>query len=225
MIKKIANLYAGPYRGNLNLLNNHKMYFNSYDWYVSCFYNYKNDWLNSGWNIKEIFNTPFIEFKDTEWFKYRNTNNGQSGFWQFWNIKNVINNTKAKEYDFYIKNRCDIYITDPSSLYDIINNLEYKTFYCPKFYFDKQSWDKEKSINDQFYICDKYTMDIVSYFVDHYFNVCVADIYTGNEIMLRNWLNYFDINIISFDMEYIKDYDDGFGSGFTGNWELHYKYH
>ena len=66
---RIAIIMAGPYRGNKSIVENQLNMIGSYDTYVSCLEHYREDWINSGWNIKKLFTTPNINFKETNWAK------------------------------------------------------------------------------------------------------------------------------------------------------------
>ena len=216
---KIAILLAGPYRGNQTIIDNHAKFIGNHDTYVSCFEHYKEDWIKSEWPIKRIFNTPPISFKETNWAKYRDDAAGQSGFWQFWNLKNVINNIE-EDYDWYIKNRCDLDFKSGELSEYFFSTLEPNTLYCPIHYFDGSGWD-ESLLNDQFYIGDSNTMNVISKFVTKYYNNNRHSINTStasNERNLRIWLNENNINIKAIqDLNYKKNHNGVTGiSGHTG---------
>jgi hypothetical protein len=216
---KIAILLAGPYRGNPTNLANHIKIIGNYDTYVSCFEHYKEDWINSGWPIKKIFTTPNIDFKETNWAKYRDDAAGQSGFWQFWNLKNVINNIE-EDYDWYIKSRCDLDFKSGELSEYFFSTLEPNTLYCPIHYFDGSGWD-ESLLNDQFYIGDSNTMNVISKFVTKFYNNNRHGInasFASNERNLRIWLNENNINIKRIqDLNYKKNYNGVTGiSGYSG---------
>ena len=84
---KIAIIHSGPYRGNENIMQNQLNMIGAHDTYVSCLEHYREDWIRSNWPVKEIFITPNVNFNETDWSKQRNDAPGQSGFWQFWNLK------------------------------------------------------------------------------------------------------------------------------------------
>jgi hypothetical protein len=199
----IAIILSGPYRGNPTIIENHNKIIGDYHTYVSCLPHYKNDWLNSGWKLLNLFETPNIDFNKTNWSKYRNDAPGQSGFWQFWNLKNVIDNTPDK-YDWYIKSRCDLNFTNGNITDGLFSNLQANTLYCPKLrgvYFQTQQWDINISLNDQFYIGDRNTMNVISKFVTNYYDknrhaLNMASIEIGsNENCLREFLNENGINV------------------------------
>jgi len=206
---KVAIIMAGPYRGNPTNLANHIKIIGNYDTYVSCFEHYKEDWIKSEWPIKTIFNTPPILFKETNWAKYRDDEAGQSGFWQFWNLKNVINNIE-EDYDWYIKSRCDLDFKSGELSEYFFSTLEPNTLYCPIHYFDGRGWD-ESLLNDQFYIGDSNTMNVISKFVTKFYNNNRHGInasLASNERNLRIWLNENNINIKGIqDLNYKKNYN------------------
>ena len=212
----VAILLAGPYRGNQTIIENHIRIIGNYDTYVSCLEHYKEDWINGEWPIKKIFTTPNIDFKETNWSKYRDNEAGQSGFWQFWNLKNVIDNTPPI-YDWYIKSRCDLNFTNANITEEMFSNLEPNTLYCPKLrgvYFQTQNWDINISLNDQFYIGDRNTMNIISKFVTHYYDKNkhglneASESVGSNETCLREFLNENNIKIgILNDIIYRKDHN------------------
>ena len=210
---KIAILLAGPYRGNQTIIENHKKLIGEYDTFVSCFEHYREDWINSGWPIKELFTTPYIDFKETNWSKYRDDAAGQSGFWQFWNLRNVIKNT-PNHYDWYIKNRCDLIFDSGQITEYLFTTLDENTLYCPTTYFDGRDWDYTHLLNDQFYIGDYKTMSVISEFVTEFYKtnrhgLNEAGPFIGsNESSLRLFLNENNINIKSLnDIKYRKDHN------------------
>jgi hypothetical protein len=165
---KFALLYAGPYRGTDEILDNHiKVFGSDIDIYVSCFEHYLDDWKKSDWPVKEYFITPDIDFKSTNWYKYRNNEAGQSGFWQFWNLKSVIDNV-PKIYDYYIKCRNDI-VFNKTFEFDK-SSLKSNTLYSPNKSFHKVDWDITQWINDEFYMACDYTMLVISKFVTDFYN-------------------------------------------------------
>jgi ribosomal protein S18 len=207
---KVALLLAGPYRGNQSIIENQLNMIGSYDTYVSCLEHYKEDWINGGWPMKDIFTTPNINFLQTNWSKYRNDAPGQSGFWQFWNLKNVIENTPA-DYDWYIKSRCDLIFESGQITEHLFTTLDSNTLYCPNNYFDGQGWDLNNVLNDQFYIGDYTTMKIISEFVTEYYKIerheCNEPI-QSNERNLKNFLNERNITIkILQDIKYKKNHN------------------
>jgi hypothetical protein len=183
---KIAILLAGPYRGNPTNLANHIKIIGNYDTYVSCFEHYKEDWINSGWPIKKIFTTPNIDFKETNWAKYRSDMPGQSGFWQFWNLKNVINNVE-EDYDWYIKSRCDLDFQSGELSEYFFSTLEPNTLYTSIHRLSAGAPDLSL-VNDQFYIADSKVMDIISKFPTKYYNQKRKDSPVSNERSLTLWL-------------------------------------
>jgi|688.fasta_scaffold587272_1 hypothetical protein len=217
---KIAIIMAGPYRGNESIIQNQLNMIGSYDTYVSCLEHYRADWTNSGWNIKNLFTTPAIDFKQTNWSKYRNDAPGQAGFWQFWNLRNVINSIDIK-YDFYIKTRCDLIFNSGAITDYLFTTLEKNTLYCPTSYFDGRGWDYMSLLNDQFYIGDYNTMNVISEFATEYYKIkrhtpndCIA----SNERNLRKFLNERGIHIqILQDIKYTKDHNGiTTSSGYSG---------
>ena len=54
----VAIILAGPYRGNKSIIQNHNNIIGNYDTYASCLSHYKDDWLNSGWQLNNLFETP-----------------------------------------------------------------------------------------------------------------------------------------------------------------------
>jgi hypothetical protein len=206
----LAVLYAGPYRGNDLILKNHKLAFNDIaaDIYVSCFEHYVDDWVNSGWDVKEYYTTPNIDFKTTNWQKYRSDSAGQSGFWQFWNLKNVIDSV-PKKYDYYVKSRNDI-IFNHSLTFDV-NALKPNTIYSADESFHKKQWDENNWINDEFYIGCENTMKVVSNFVTNFYekdrhslNARLA----SNESQLRIWLSENNIDVKKiYNFPYTKNHN------------------
>lgn len=215
---RIAQLYAGPYNGNEQTVTNHQNYIGRYDTYVSCFEQYQSDWINSGIDILELYLTPTIKFEETDWSKYRNDKAGESGFWQFWNLRSVINSIED-DYDFYIKSRCDL-------IFDLNNAniwLQPNTMYCPQHYFDGQCWDTQTLLNDQFYFGDKSVMNAVASFSTdfyktdrHTLNYCMA----SNERNLRTWMNEHGIKVEPIDITYHKSRNNNKPSGETGDYTL-----
>jgi hypothetical protein len=195
---RVAIILAGPYRGNPQIIHNHLEFIGNYDTYLSCFEHYKYDWIRSSWPIKRIFTTPNINFKETNWSKYRNDEPGQSGFWQFWNLKNVINNVE-EDYDWYIKSRSDLLFYDGKLTEDMLKTLQPNTLYCPANYFDGQTWDFGTNLNDQFYIGDANVMRVVSNFVTKFYNKYrhpLNDANGSNETSLRWYLTENNINVV-----------------------------
>jgi ribosomal protein S18 len=218
---KIAIIMAGPYRGNESIIQNQLNMIGSYDTYVSCLEHYRADWTNSGWNIKNLFTTPAIDFKQTNWSKYRNDAPGQAGFWQFWNLKSVIDNTPT-DYDWYIKTRCDLIFESGEITEYMFTTLDKNTLYCASNYFDGSRWDYITLLNDQFYIGDYNTMKCISEFVTEYYKIerhsCNQPI-ASNERNLRKHLDENNIHIkIIQDIKYIKNHN-GFG-GCSGGFQL-----
>jgi ribosomal protein S18 len=207
---KVAIIMGGPYRGNQSIIENQLNMIGRHDTYVSCFEQYKEAWYKSNWPLKRIFTTPNLNFKETNWSKYRNDEAGQSGFWQFWNLKNVIENTPS-DYDWYIKSRCDLTFQSGQITDYIFTTLDRNTLYCPNNYFDGQSWDYDTLLNDQFYIGDYNTMKTISEFVTEYYKIkrheCNEAIYS-NERNLRNFLNERNIVLkILQDVKYTKNHN------------------
>jgi hypothetical protein len=213
---------SGPYRGNQDIVRNYSYYFGQYDLFVSCFDHYYQDWKNSGLKIKEIFTTPKIEIEKTKWFESRNDRAGQSGFWQFWNIKSVIEQTPS-DYDFYIKNRSDLFFSSKLDLnFDSLNK---NSIYSSARSFHKDNWDEEKWINDEFYVGDRETMDVISRFVLEYYEIyrhSKNDSIGSNELGLLNFLkeNKISINKI-FNLIYHKNHNGvSIPTGYTENYQL-----
>ena len=207
---KVAILFAGPYRGNDGIIQNQLNMIGLYDTYLSCFEHYKEDWIASNWPIKEIFTTPTINFQETNWHKQRNDAAGQAGFWQFCNLKNVIDNT-PNDYDWYIKSRCDLTFETGQITEYMFSTLDKNTLYCPSNYFDGSAWDYDTLLNDQFYIGDYNTMKCISEFVTEYYKIerhsCNEPI-ASNERNLRKHLDENNIHIkIIQDMKYVKNHN------------------
>jgi hypothetical protein len=203
---KIAILLAGPYRGNPSNIANHIRIIGNYDTYVSCFEHYKEDWINSGWPIKKIFTTPNIDFKETNWAKYRDDEPGQSGFWQFWNLKNVINNVE-EDYDWYIKSRCDLDFQFGELSEYFFSTLEPNTLYTSIHRFVVGTPDLSL-VNDQFYIADSKVMDIISKFPTKYYNKERNESPISNERSLTIWLGQNEVNIKQIkDISYNKNHN------------------
>jgi len=211
---------SGPYRGNKNIVKNYNHYFGQYDLFVSCFEHYYQDWKSSDLKIKEIFTTPKIEIEKTKWYQNRDNNAGQSGFWQFWNLKSVIEQT-PDDYDFYIKNRCDLFFS--SSLNLEFDNLNKNSIYSSAKSFHLNEWNEQEWINDEFYVGDRATMNVISRFVLEYYEIdrhSKND--TSNEVSLLNFLkeNKISINKI-FDFIYVKNHNGvHISTGYTGNYQL-----
>jgi hypothetical protein len=203
---KIAILLAGPYRGNQTIIDNHLRIVGNYDTYVSCFEHYKQDWINSGWPIKKIFITPNIDFKETNWAKHRSDDPGQSGFWQFWNLKNVINNIE-EDYDWYIKSRCDLDFQSGELSEYFFSTLEPNILYTSIHRLVVGAPDLSL-VNDQFYIADSKVMDIISKFPTKYYNQKRNDSPVSNERSLTFWLAENGVNIKKIqDISYNKNYN------------------
>ena len=203
---KIAILLAGPYRGNQTIIDNHLRIVGNYDTYVSCFEHYKQDWINSGWPIKKIFITPNIDFKETNWAKHRSDDPGQSGFWQFWNLKNVINNIE-EDYDWYIKSRCDLDFQSGELSEYFFSTLEPNILYTSIHRLVAGAPDLSL-VNDQFYIADSKVMDIISKFPTKYYNQKRNDSPVSNERSLTFWLADNGVNIKKIqDISYNKNYN------------------
>jgi hypothetical protein len=219
---KFAVIYAGPYRGNDTILQNHKLAFgDNVDVYVSCFKHYLDEWVASGWDVKKYYITPDIDFKKTNWAKYRDDAAGQSGFWQFWNLKSVIDSI-PKEYDYYIKSRNDI-VFKHSLTFDL-NLLKPNTLYSPNESFHKKEWDLENWVNDEFYIGCENTMKVVSNFVTNFYekyrhSLNEAKPHIGsNETSLRIWLRENDIDVKKiYNFPYNKNHNGvTIPSGYVG---------
>jgi hypothetical protein len=203
---KIAIIMAGPYRGNPTNLANHIKIIGNHDTYVSCFEHYKEDWINSEWPIKKIFTTPNINFKETNWAKYRSDDPGQSGFWQFWNLKNVINNIE-EDYDWYIKSRCDLDFQSGELSEYFFSTLEPNILYTSKHRLSGGAPDLS-IVNDQFYIANSKVMDIISKFPTKYYNNKRNEDPVSNERSLTIWLteNGVEIKLIQ-DIIYNKNHN------------------
>ena len=212
---KVAILLGGPYRGNNQIINNHLEFIGNYDTYLSCFEQYKQDWINSSWPIKRIFTTPAVNFKETNWSRYRNDEPGQSGFWQFWNLKNVINNVE-EDYDWYIKSRSDLLFYDGKLTEDMLRGLQPNTLYCPmkRFNGPQENWEYDWGLNDQFIIGDANVMRVISNFVTKFYNkhrhsLNENNVYMGsNETCLRLYLKENNINVIPIaGIKYSKNHN------------------
>ena len=203
---KVAIIFGGPYRGNPTNMENHLKNIGNYDTYVSCFEHYKEDWINSGWPIKKIFTTPNVDFKETNWNKYRNDEPGQAGFWQFWNLKNVINNIE-EDYDWYIKSRCDLDFQSGELSQYFFSILQPNTLYTSIHRFSAGAPDMYL-VNDQFYIADSKVMDIISKFPTKYYNKERNEYPVSNERSLTIWLieNGISIKLIQ-NITYNKNHN------------------
>ena len=201
----LAIILAGPYRGNQSIIQSHYDFIGMYDTYVSCLEHYKKDWENSNWQLTKIFETPSIDIKSTNWFQYRNDAPGQSGFWQFWNLRNVIKSV-PKEYDFYIKSRCDLRIE--SNLNIDFQSLNDRTLYTSAHSFHKGIWGGDW-INDEFYIGSGYVMDIVANFVTEYYESNqhpINEPIASNEMGLLSFLKQKNISVDKIqNLKYSKD--------------------
>lgn len=203
---RIAIIMAGPYRGNPTNLANHLRIVGNHDTYVSCFEHYKEDWINSSWPMQKIFTTPNIDFKETNWAKYRSDEPGQSGFWQFWNLKNVINNIE-QDYDWYIKSRCDLDFKSGELSEYFFSTLEPNTLYTSIHRLSVGNPDLSL-VNDQFYIADSKVMDIIAKFPTKYYNQKRNDSPVSNERSLTIWLNDNGVNIKKIqDIIYDKNHN------------------
>jgi len=158
---RTAILLAGPMRSLPEVIANHKEMVGDYDTFVSCRQEDYNDWINSDWNPKEIYITPETSFKDSIWSK-TTISYMEPLFWQYWNLRNVINN--VPEYDMYIKSRNDLVFENqlPFGL-DIIKPNE---IWNPDRSFWGYKWASNGTMNDQFYIGDKNVMNVVSRLID-----------------------------------------------------------
>lgn len=216
---KLAIIYAGPYRGTSDILENHiKTFGDGVDIYVSCFQHYLDDWKSSGWPVKEYFITPNVDFNLTNWSKYRNDGAGQSGFWQFWNLKSVIDSV-PKKYDYYIKSRNDI-LFNQIFTFDM-NFLKPITLYSAAESFHKKEWSVENWVNDEFYIGCKTTMSVISNFVTRFYEKERHSLnlpQASNESQLRIWLRENNINIEKiYGFSYSKLYNGiDTPSGYSG---------
>ena len=219
---KFALLYAGPYRATNEIVDNHIQAFGSdIDIYVSCFEHYLDAWKSSTFNVTEYFITPNVDFNKTNWSKFRNNEAGQAGFWQFWNLKNLIEYV-PKKYDYYIKVRNDI-IFEKSFEFDK-SLLQKNTLYTPNNSFHRSDWDIDNWVNDEFYLGCENTMDIISKFVTDFYNnerhsLNQVGPYVGsNEASLRVWLreNNIDVKKI-YDFPYQKNHNGvASPSGYSG---------
>jgi hypothetical protein len=220
---RIAVLFGGPYRGNPDMIKSHKEIVGNYDTYVSCFEHYKHDWIRSGWDIKKMFTTQAVNFKETNWSRYRNDEAGQSGFWQFWNLKSVINSIE-EDYDWYIKSRSDLSFFEGNIVPDFFSNLQPNTLYCALHNFHG-GWDLDSLLNDQFYIGDFKVMETISKFPTKYYNKdrhSPNDAHYSNERNLRIWLDENGIKIHPINhIKYTKNHN-GFSSptGHSGVYQL-----
>jgi hypothetical protein len=150
---RTAILLAGPMRSLPEVIANHKQMVGDYDTFVSCKEEDYNDWINSDWKPKEIYITP----------EPTNVWEGKEAFyWQYWNLKNVINN--IPKYDMYIKSRNDLVFNNqlPFGL-DIIKPNE---IWNPDRSYWNYQWASNGTMNDQFYIGDRNVMNVVGRLVD-----------------------------------------------------------
>lgn len=163
---KMCLLYGGPYRATPSIVQNHINTFGNTDVYVSCFKRYRDEWLNSGFPIKEIYETPEVDFFQTDWGKYRSGPTGQSGFWQFWNLRSVMQST-PKKYDVYIKCRSDLVFSNKFDLQglEVLDGV----LYCGSLSFHMGEWDSEKWINDEFYFGSERAINVVADFVTNHY--------------------------------------------------------
>ena len=220
---KVAILFAGPYRGNPINMQNHIKIIGNYDTYVSCFEHYKQEWIDSGWPIKKIFITPHINFKETNWYTQRNDEAGQSGFWQFWNLKNVINSIE-EDYDFFIKSRSDLNFEMGNITLHMFTTMDKNTLYSAAHTLHGGVWDMVHLLNDQFYIGDSNTMNVISDFVINYYNkqrhtLNQASKFVGsNESSLREYLKENKINVLPlYNIIYHKNHNGiDSPSGYSG---------
>lgn len=187
----IAIILAGQFRGNNEMVKLHKENVGDYDTYISCLNKYVDEWKDSDWNPKQIYEVPMVYFKDTLWAKHRNSPADESGFWQFWNLKYVLKN--VPQYDFYIKSRNDLVIE--SKLNIDFNTLDDNTYYYSENTFNG-IWEH---INDQFWIGSKNVVDVISNFVDEFYtHPNSSGVPNANEHMLKSWLNTHNIQTKSF---------------------------
>ena len=197
----IAVVLAGQYRGDNEMIRLHKQNVGDYDTYVSCLDKYVDEWKYSEWNQKEIYRVPMVDYKDTLWGKHRNDEPGESGFWQFWNLKWVLQN--VPQYDFYIKSRNDLVIESPLSI--DFNTLRDDTYYYSERTFNG-IWGH---INDQFWIGSSQITSLISKFVDEFY--CKdgsVDIPHANEHMLRWWIEQNGYKIEKFpNFYYTKNHN------------------
>ena len=165
-MSKCCLLYAGPCRASEAIVQNHISTFGDMDTYISCFKRYKSEWINSGFSIKEIYETTEVDFFETDWGKFRSGTVGQSGFWQFWNLRNVIRSV-PKRYDIYIKCRSDLLFSNKFNLhgFDVMD----KVLYCGSLTFHSGDWNSDNWINDQFYFGTENTMNVISDFVTNHY--------------------------------------------------------
>lgn len=213
---------AGPYRGNDDTLKSYVRSFEEYDLFVSCFDHYRQDWKNSGLKIKEIFSTPKVEIENTKWFESRDDLAGLSGFWQFWNIKSVIEQS-PDSYSFYIKNRSDLFFNTKFNVN--FDELKNKTIYSSARSFHKNDWDQKSWINDEFFLGDRDTMNIVSKFVTEYYDVYrhpLNDSSGSNETNLSIFLKENEIIVDKiFNFYYQKNHNGiRIPTGYTRNYQL-----
>jgi hypothetical protein len=191
---KVALVLAGQYRGDNSMIAKHKENVGDYDTYVSCLPKYFNDWNNSDWKPKEIYEVPMVNFRDTLWANHRNSCQAdESGFWQFWNLKYVLENV-PKNYDFYIKSRNDLVI---ESKLDIdFSKLRDDTYYYSRRTFNG-IWPY---INDQFWIGSKKIVYLISKFVDEFYQTPGSEnVGKSNEHMLNWWILKNGYKTESFD--------------------------
>lgn len=209
----VAILLAGRMRGDSKMVSIHNENIGNYDTFISCLQKYESDWRASSWNIKDLFTTPEINFKETKWAEFRDDGAGESGFWQFWNLKNVINNVE-EDYDWYIKSRSDLVFNSGAFTEDLFKSLKPNTFYCPAQRFDGLGWEYDWSLNDQLFIGDVNVMRVVSNFVTKYYNkhrhaLNETNQYVGgNETSLRTYLQENGIQIsIIHGVSYSKNHN------------------
>ncbi len=149
---KIAILLAGPMRSLPFVIANHKEMVGDYDTFVSCREEDYADWINSDWKPKEIYITP----EPTNIWEGK-----EASYWQFWNLRNVINN--VPQYDMYIKSRNDLVFENPLPI--SLESIGPNELWNSDRSFWGYTWVSNGTMNDQFYIGDKSVMDVIARFV------------------------------------------------------------
>jgi hypothetical protein len=219
---KIALLLVGPYRGSTEIVQSHYDNLDQCDTYVSCLEHYREGWQTSGWNIKQIYTTPIVDITQTNWYRYRDDEAGQSGFWQFWNLRSAVQQT-PNQYDFYIKSRSDLRLH--SKLQVDYSNMRKDTLYCSAHSFHKVNWNVDSWINDEFYIGSQQVMRVIADYVVEFYNSHTHEKNTpsaSNEANLRSYLRMNHIEVALFsNFTYSKDHNGvGVPTGYTGQFQL-----
>jgi hypothetical protein len=215
---KTAILLGGPYRSQDWIMEKHYENIGMYDTFLSCREIDVEDWIKSKWNIKEIYITPEIT-KDELSFDRLTSNNSEQAkcilnnlYWQYKNIGNCWNNL-PKEYDIYIKSRCDmVYDTKLEIGFDNIKDDE---IWCPSKTFWGFQWVGNGFFNDQLYIAKENVMNFVASFYNeaHSLNNSIGieirkELFNNQivETAFILWLANWDIKQKKFEYTYTKNH-------------------